>query len=73
MSSRKSPILANAGLCAVVAIAGAGIAAAQQSERVAVGQQAPTFTLTSTDGSQVSLESQRDKSNVVLIFFRGTW
>jgi peroxiredoxin len=32
---------------------------------------APDFTLTAADGSTVSLQDYRDKSNVVLIFYRG--
>ncbi len=34
---------------------------------------APAFTLTSASGEQVSLETYRSESNVVLVFFRGFW
>ncbi len=34
---------------------------------------APPFTLTSASGEQVSLETYRSESNVVLVFFRGFW
>lgn len=40
------------------------------SETVPVGTQAPDFTLTSVEGSQVSLRSSRGRY-VVLIFLRG--
>ncbi len=34
---------------------------------------APAFTLTSASGEPVSLETYRNESNVVLVFFRGFW
>lgn len=48
-------------------------AAAQQPDRVEVGQEAPRFELDSLDGEPVSLESLRGESALILIFFRGTW
>ena len=41
--------------------------------RVAVGQPAPDFILTNLDGGSVQLSSFRDKTIVVLVFFRGQW
>jgi peroxiredoxin len=40
------------------------------SETVPVGSQAPNFTLTSTQGEEVSLSGYRGR-NVVLVFLRG--
>jgi peroxiredoxin len=40
------------------------------SETVPVGAEAPDFTLTAIDGSEVSLSSHRGKP-VVLVFLRG--
>ena len=40
------------------------------SDTVAVGEQAPDFTLEAIDGSTVSLSSYRGKP-VVLVFLRG--
>jgi peroxiredoxin len=40
------------------------------SETVSVGAEAPDFTLTAIDGSEVSLSSCRGKP-VVLVFLRG--
>lgn len=37
---------------------------------ISSGEQAPDFTLTSSDGEQVSLSSYRNKKNVVLFFMR---
>jgi peroxiredoxin Q/BCP len=40
------------------------------SETVPLGAQAPDFTLTATDGTEVSLSNLRGKP-VVLVFLRG--
>ena len=42
-------------------------------ERVAVGGEAPLFTLGSYDRGPVELASFRDNKNVVLVFYRGHW
>lgn len=42
-------------------------------ERVAVGDEAPLFTLESFDRGAVSLSGFRGDKNVVLIFYRGHW
>lgn len=42
-------------------------------ERVAVGTEAPDFTLESSDGRTVTLSSFRNRKNVVLVFYRGYW
>ena len=40
---------------------------------IAVGEQAPTFHLTASDGTAFSLEDLEGQKNLVLVFFRGTW
>ncbi len=42
-------------------------------DRVKVGNQAPDFTLESSDGRGVSLSSFRGEKNVLLYFSRGHW
>ena len=42
-------------------------------ERVAVGDEAPLFTLESHDGGPVELAGFRGQKNVVLVFYRGHW
>ena len=44
-----------------------------QAERVAVGQEAPGFSLTGTDGRSYAPSDVRGQKDLVLIFFRGTW
>jgi len=44
-----------------------------QSPRVEVGEEAPPFTLPTTEGQTLSLESLRGDKPLVLTFFRGTW
>jgi cytochrome oxidase Cu insertion factor (SCO1/SenC/PrrC family) len=41
--------------------------------RVAVGSEAPDFTLESLTGPPVTLSQFRGKQNVVLVFYRGHW
>ena len=42
-------------------------------ERVAVGDEAPNFTLASYGGEAVELASFRGQKFVVLVFYRGHW
>lgn len=42
-------------------------------ERVAVGDEAPLFTLESFDRGPVELSGFRGDKNVVLVFYRGHW
>jgi len=42
-------------------------------ERVAVGGEAPNFTLASFTGEAVELAGYRGAKNVVLVFYRGHW
>jgi peroxiredoxin len=44
-----------------------------QAARVEVGEQAPDFSLSTTDGATLSLASLQGDKPVVLTFFRGTW
>jgi len=43
------------------------------TSRVAVGAQAPDFTLEALTGPPVTLSQFRGKQNVVLVFYRGHW
>lgn len=47
--------------------------AAATPERIAVGQEAPEFSLTGSDGETYSSSSLRGEKNLLMIFFRGTW
>jgi cytochrome oxidase Cu insertion factor (SCO1/SenC/PrrC family) len=76
-------------LVVMLLIVSTGVAAAQRTptlgprdgtglpptdlERVAVGSEAPDFTLESKDGTTVTLSSYRGRKNVVLVFYRGQW
>lgn len=40
---------------------------------VAVGETAPNFTLEDQDRNKITLSEFRDKSPVVLVFYRGYW
>ena len=42
-------------------------------ERVALGGEAPNFTLESFAGESVELAGYRGAKNVVLVFYRGHW
>ena len=42
-------------------------------ERVAVGDEAPDFTLASLAGPNVTLSDYRGEKDVVLVFYRGHW
>ncbi len=43
------------------------------TSRVAVGSEAPDFTLESLGGPAVTLSQFRGKQNVVLVYYRGHW
>ena len=45
----------------------------QRTSPVAVGDVAPDFTLQDQNGNKVTLSDARDKSPVVLVFYRGYW
>lgn len=40
---------------------------------VAVGTQAPDFSLSTSDGNRVSLGDYRGRQPVLLVFYRGWW
>ena len=42
-------------------------------ERIAVGDEAPDFELTSSTGTIHRLSSLRGDEKVLLVFYRGTW
>lgn len=58
--------------CALVALVPPSLAQNRTSP-VAVGEMAPDFTLESQQGTKVTLSGVRDKSPVVLVFYRGYW
>ena len=45
----------------------------KRSAPVAVGEQAPDFTLEDIQGNQVTLSATRGKAATVLVFYRGYW
>ena len=47
--------------------------AEQASDRVAVGQTAPDFTLASSAGDDHTLSELRGEKNLLMVFFRGSW
>jgi cytochrome oxidase Cu insertion factor (SCO1/SenC/PrrC family) len=47
--------------------------AQNRSSPVAVGEIAPDFTLESHRGTKITLSEAREKSPVVLVFYRGYW
>lgn len=49
------------------------MAQAPRAKPVAVGEQAPGFTLTDQNGRTQSLAAERGKRAVVLVFYRGHW
>jgi len=51
-----------------------GVVVAQnRTTPVAVGEMAPDFTLESHQGTKITLSEAREKSPVVLVFYRGYW
>lgn len=51
-----------------------GVVVAQnRATPVAVGEMAPDFTLESHQGTKITLAESREKSPVVLVFYRGYW
>ena len=68
--------LTTSTLALLLGLAALSVAAEEeggQAARVAVGEQAPTFSLSTTDGATLSLASLQGDKPVVLTFFRGTW
>ena len=55
------------------AAAGAAADDKPQTPRAEVGQEAPAFSLTGSDGETYTLGDLRGEKDLVLIFFRGTW
>ena len=54
-------------------IASPALAEDEGSGRVAVGQEAPDFTLPTAAGGEHTLSTLRGEKNAVLVFFRGSW
>ncbi len=74
---RSTQRIATAGRWAVaawLAVASASHAASvDRTASLEVGQAAPALVLTASDGTELSLEGIRGETNVVLVFYRGTW
>jgi cytochrome oxidase Cu insertion factor (SCO1/SenC/PrrC family) len=49
------------------------LVAQNRTSPVALGEIAPDFTLESHRGTKVTLSDAREKSPVVLVFYRGYW
>jgi len=47
--------------------------APERSTPVAVGNMAPDFKLEDQNGHKITLSAAREKSPVVLVFYRGYW
>ena len=62
-------LLISIGLCANAQLADY----AQRADPVGVGEVAPDFTLPDHNGQKITLSDARDKSPVVLVFYRGYW
>jgi cytochrome oxidase Cu insertion factor (SCO1/SenC/PrrC family) len=45
----------------------------QRNSPIAVGEEAPNFTLDDQNGQKITLADARGKSPVVLVFYRGYW
>ncbi len=61
-------------LCGVsIAFSSARATAQNRTSPVAVGEMAPGFTLTDHQGGRITLSEAREKSPVVLVFYRGYW
>lgn len=54
---------------AVILTGAAAVVAGRATAALAVGDNAPDFTLPGTDGNEATLSSFRGKKNVVLAFF----
>lgn len=54
-------------------LASPALAEGEGSGRVAVGQEAPDFTLSDAGGGEHTLSALRGEKNAVLVFFRGSW
>ena len=50
-----------------------GVDPPTDTTRIAIGPEAPDFTLESRDGSVRTLSGYRGSKNVILVFYRGHW
>ena len=62
-----------AALGLVFAAAIFGFMPLARAEAPKVGETAPALSLASTTGDDMSLESVRGRSAVILVFYRGSW
>ena len=73
MSLRIRSFVLGAALLSACAVSTSLMAAEMQSERVAVGQEAPEVALPGAGDASHTLSALRGEKNAVLVFFRGAW
>jgi cytochrome oxidase Cu insertion factor (SCO1/SenC/PrrC family) len=60
-------------ICSALVVLAPPTRAQNRTSPVGVGEVAPDFTLESHRGTKVTLSEAREKSPVVLVFYRGYW
>ena len=66
-------LLQSAALCGLLIVFNSPGVAQNRALPVAIGEEAPDFTLESHQGTKITLSEAREKSPVVLVFYRGYW
>ena len=66
-------VLLQTALVSFILLCGMPEVYGQRTKPVAAGELAPDFTLQDQSGNKVTLSQARDKSPVVLVFYRGYW
>jgi cytochrome oxidase Cu insertion factor (SCO1/SenC/PrrC family) len=67
-------IVIKVGVVMVIALsASAYSGSSQRNTPIAVGEEAPNFTLDDQNRQKITLADARGKSPVVLVFYRGYW
>ena len=66
-------LLQAAALCGLLIVFNFPGVAQNRAAPVAIGEEAPNFTLESQQGTRITLSEAREKSPVVLVFYRGYW
>lgn len=69
----RAVILQSAVLCGLLIAFYSPGRAQNRTSPVAIGEEAPDFTLDSHQGAKITLSEARGKSPVVLVFYRGYW
>ena len=66
-------LLQSAALCGLLIAFNSSGVAQNRASPVAIGEVAPDFTLESHQGTKITLSEAREKSPVVMVFYRGYW